>query len=199
MARVLLLRHAPTPETGKKLTGRLPGVGLGSRGEAIAAVAAESLAHSDPAVVVTSPVQRCAETAEFVARPHDLDPVVEAGLEEIDFGAWQGRTLNSLAKLKTWETVQRTPSRFRFPDGETFAEAQLRAVDAIERLAASHRKATVVACSHADVIKLVLAHYLGMPLDLFQRLDVRPASVSELALAPGLDPRVVSINVGGSR
>lgn len=194
MTRLLLVRHAPTPETGKKLTGRLPGVALGATGEERARATAEALAATSVTAVATSPVQRCRETAEIVGAPHGLAPVVEPGLEEVDFGTWQGRTLTSLGKLKAWETVQRTPSRFRFPDGESFVEVQARAVDAVERLAAEHRKETVVACSHADVIKLVVAHYLGMPLDLFQRLVIGPASVTRLLLPPGGSPVVASVN-----
>lgn len=194
MARIILVRHAPTPETGRKLTGRLPGVGLAEPGVSIAEGARDALAGTAIWRVVTSPVQRCVETATIVGAPHGLEPIVERGLEEVDFGRWQGRTLASLAKLKAWRTVQVAPSRFTFPDGEAFVDVQTRAVAAVEALAVEARKRTVVACSHADVIKLVLAHYLGQPLDLFQRIGVSPASISVVDLAPGAPAHVVQIN-----
>lgn len=192
MTRIVLVRHAPTPETGRRLTGRTGGVALGPDGEHVAAAARDALSGLRPTAIVTSPVQRCRETAAIIAEPHGLDPFVDEGLSEVDFGRWQGRTLASLRRLKAWTSVQVAPSRFRFPDGESFVEVRARATAAVERLAAA--KGTVIACSHADVIKLVISHHLGQPLDAFQRIGVAPASISVLDLEPGLPGRVISVN-----
>jgi probable phosphomutase (TIGR03848 family) len=192
MTRIVLVRHAPTPETGSKLTGRLPGVGLGPAGEELARAAATALADSSPRAIVTSPVQRCVETAAIIAEHHKVEPEIDPGFEEVDFGRWQGRTLASLRKLKAWRAVQLAPSRFRFPDGESFVDVQARATDALERLAT--RSGTVVVCSHADVIKLIISHHLGQPLDAFQRIGISPASISVLDLEPGLPARVLAVN-----
>ena len=145
----------------------------------------------------TSPIERTLETARIVAARRQLKPIIEEGLVEMDFGSWTGRTLKSLRRTKLWEVVRNTPSRARFPNGESFAEAQVRAVAAVERIAAEADRGTAAAVSHADVIKLVLAHYLGQPLDLFQRLVIFPASVSEIILGPG-PPAVASVNQMGA-
>lgn len=197
MVRLLLVRHAPTPETGRRLTGRLPGVSLGETGLGIARRLGERLASVRVTAVYASTLERTWETAEAVAAPHRLEPVPHDGLMEVDFGRWTGRTLTSLARLKTWTTVQLAPSRFRFPDGESPLEVQARAVAACEEVAARHRRGVVVLVSHADVIKMVVSHYLGQPLDLFQRIGVAPASVSVLDLPPSGPPRLVALNTSG--
>lgn len=194
MAVIHLVRHAPTPETGSKLTGRLPGVALGPKGESIARGAADALADTALAAVYSSPVQRCRETAEIIALPHALKVQTVTDVQEVDFGRWQGRTLASLRKLKAWEQVVHTPSRFRFPEGETLLEAQQRAVSAIEGLAADHPKDQVVVCSHADIIKAIVSHFLGQPFDLFQRIMISPASITTLHLPRQGPPAVVSMN-----
>lgn len=200
MARLLLVRHAATAETGKRLTGRLPGVGISPAGVAQAGAAADLLAPLPVAAVYTSPLLRCRETARLVAAPHDLDPVPYRSLIEVDYGAWSGRTLASLRRTKAWRQVMATPSRVSFPGGERLGEVQGRAVAACEDLAAAHREAVIVLVSHADVIKAILAHYLGTPFDLFQRLVIEPASVSEVELPAEGAPRVRRLNhqAGGS-
>ena len=197
MTRILLVRHAPTPETGDLLTGRAPGVSLDGKGRQAAQATAETLAGLEIEAVYSSPIERTMETAAAVARPHEITPVVEPGLIEIDFGAWTGRTLQSLRRTKDWKAVQMTPSRFRFPDGESFADAQLRSVESVERIAGAHEGKTVVAVSHSDVIKLIIAHYLGQALDLFQRLRISTASVSELQIVGAHPPVVASVNSTG--
>ena len=198
MTRILLVRHAPTPETGDLLTGRAPGVSLDGKGRRAAQATAEALAGLEIEAVYSSPIERTMETAAVVARPHEITPVVDPGLIEIDFGAWTGRTLESLRRTKDWKAVQTTPSRFRFPDGESFAEAQRRSVESVERIAGAHEGTTVVAVSHSDVIKLIISHYLGQALDLFQRLRISTASVSELRLEGAHPPVVVSVNGTGA-
>ena len=194
MARILLVRHAPTAETGTRLTGRLPGVSLGKAGRKAAGVTARSLAGLDLAAVYSSPIERTLETAVIVAGLHNLSPILEPGITEIDFGTWTGKDLDDLRKTDEWGTVQMNPARFGFPDGESFAEAQLRAVDSVERIAKELDDGTAVAVSHSDVIKLVLAYYLGQPLDLFQRLRIAPASISDLYLHKSRPPWIGSIN-----
>jgi probable phosphoglycerate mutase len=197
MTRLLLVRHAPTPETGTRLTGRAGNVSLGPTGESHAQAAADRLAGTKLKAVYASPITRTRETAAIIAQPHGLTPTIEDGVQEIDFGAWTGRTLKSLQRLSLWSQVQRVPSRVRFPEGESFVDAQNRAVDAIERIARDVGKATAVVVSHSDVIKLILAHYLGQPLDLFQRINITTASVSELVLPKGGSPIVGAINDRG--
>lgn len=198
MARILLIRHAPTPETGTRLTGRLPGVSLGPQGEAAARTTAQALEHVKIKALYSSPIERTMETAAIIGHSRGLQPVVEEGMIEMDFGRWTGRTLKSLRRTALWDTVQRHPSRMRFPEGESFGEAQQRAVDAIERIAASVGKGTAAVVSHSDVIKLALSYYLGQPLDTFQRMMISTASVSDLRLAPGHAPFIVSINSTGA-
>ncbi len=197
MARILLIRHAPTAETGSRLTGRLPGVSLGEAGWEMARSTASRLAGLKLAAIYSSPIERTWETALAVAEPHGLAPEKEEGLLEVDYGAWSGRTLKSLYPLKAWRTVMHTPSRMTFPGGEALADVQRRAVEVCERLAARHPRSTVAAVSHGDVIKAILSNYLGQPLDLFQRIVVAPASVSVIDLPRTGLPRVLAINTDG--
>lgn len=197
MTRLLLIRHAPTAETGRKLTGRLPGVSLGEAGLEIARRTATSLAGVRIDAVYTSPIERTLETAIEVAARHRLTPIPHDGLLEVDYGDWSGRTLASLYKLKAWRVVQVTPSRMVFPNGESLLGAQERAVRAVESIAGANRRKTVALVTHADVIKAVVSHYLGQPLDLFQRVGVAPASVSVIDLPEGGPPQVVAVNTNG--
>lgn len=198
MARLLLIRHAPTPETGNKLTGRLPGVGLADEGRRAAQRTADRLAGIPLRAVYSSPLERTWETAEIVAAPHRLDPREERGLLEVDYGSWSGRTLRSLYKLKAWRVVQTTPSRMTFPGGENLAAAQHRAVATCERLAAAHRKDSIALVSHSDIIRAVVSHYIGQALDQFQRIAVSPASVTVIDLPHQGIPVVVAVNATGA-
>ncbi|MEX2279965.1 MAG: histidine phosphatase family protein [Acidimicrobiia bacterium] len=197
MGRVLLVRHAPTPETGRKLTGRLPGVSLDAAGVEIARRTAAHLASTKLKAVYASPIERTWETALEICQPHGLRPIREDGVLEVDYGKWSGRTLKSLSPLKAWKVVQITPSRMTFPNGENLADAQRRAVATVDRLARSHPKDTIAIVTHADIIKAVLAHHLGTPLDLFQRIGVSPASVSVLDIPHDGAPMVVAVNTSG--
>lgn len=194
MARLLLIRHAPTAETGTTLTGRLPGVSLGDEGRRQAETTAARLAHVKIRSVYSSPLERTWETAQIVAAPHRLDVTAHDGLLEVDYGAWSGRTLRSLYKLKAWRTVVMTPSRMSFPEGESIAAAQARAVAACEELGSVHGKDTIALVSHSDIIKAVTSHFLGQPLDLFQRITISPASVTVIDLPRQGMPMVVAVN-----
>ena len=192
MTRILLVRHAPTSETGTHLTGRIPGVSLGAAGEEAARAAAQQLANLDLAAVYSSPIDRTLETASIIARSHELTPILEPGVTEIDFGSWTGKRLESLRRLKQWKTVQSKPSTFRFPEGESFLEAQERAVESVKRIAQERGEGIVVVVSHSDIIKLIISYFLDQPLDSFQRLRISTTSISELQLN-GV-PVVTSIN-----
>jgi probable phosphomutase (TIGR03848 family) len=195
--RLLLLRHAVTTETGARLTGRLPGVALSEEGVAMAEALAARLAPLKLAALYTSPIERCAQTAEIVARGRSIAVSPTDALVETDFGRWSGRTLKSLYRLDGWRQLMMSASRFRFPDGETLREVQVRSVSAIEEMAVRHRHGIVLAVSHADVIRAALAHYLGTPLDMIHRLNVDPASVSAIDLAPDGAVAVPFVNVSG--
>jgi probable phosphomutase (TIGR03848 family) len=191
---LVLVRHATTPATGKRLGGLTPGIHLDDRGRGQAEAAARRLSGLSVAAVHASPLERTMETARIVARPHGLRVVVERGIREVDFGTWTDRPLAELRRRALWRTVQATPSRVTFPGGESLRAAQARAVEASERLAAAHPGRTVVLVSHADVIKALVAHHLGLALDLFQRIVIDPASSTVLALGPDHPPALLRLN-----
>ncbi|MGQ0848263.1 MAG: histidine phosphatase family protein [Actinomycetota bacterium] len=197
MARLVLVRHAPTAETGRTLTGRLPGSSLTDEGRAMAESVADQLGRVRLAAIYASPLERTRQTADAIARVQRREVRNHDGLLEIDYGQWSGRSLRSLYPLKSWRMVMHYPSRVRFPGGESLAAAQARAVATCEELAARHRRQTIGLVTHADVIKAVVSHYLGQPLDLFGRLAVAPASVSVLDLPAGGQPRLVALNGNG--
>jgi probable phosphomutase (TIGR03848 family) len=184
MKRLLLLRHATTEHTGKRLSGWTPGIHLGSQGLGEAQALAERLAPVEIQAIYSSPLERCQETAAAVAEPRGLKVGTVEDVGEVRFGDWTGRELGELAKMDLWRTVQIHPSGARFPGGESIHEMQTRAVAACERLHAAHPEDTVAVCSHADVIKAIAAHYLGLHLDLFQRLVVSPASITAIGFGP---------------
>ena len=183
-ATLLLVRHAVTEQTGPMLTGRTPGVDLSDDGRTQAAALADRLADLPVAAVYSSPIERTAQTAAAVAERHGLAVQALPGALEADYGEWTGGTLADLAKTDLWKTVQRAPSRARFPGGESLAEMQARIVDCLEAVVADHPGEIVVVVSHADPIKAAIAHYTGVHLDLFQRIVVSPASVTAFQLSP---------------
>jgi probable phosphoglycerate mutase len=195
MKRLLLLRHATTDHTGKLLTGWTPGVHLGERGRAEARALAERLAPLEIHAIYSSPLERCLETAAAVAEPRGMKVTTVDEVGEVRFGDWTGKELRELAKTDLWRVIQAHPSGARFPDGESIYEMQVRAVLACERLREAHPDETVAVCSHADVIKAVAAHYLGMHLDLFQRIVVGTASVTAIGFGPA--PYLLRLNDSG--
>jgi probable phosphoglycerate mutase len=194
---VLLVRHGQTPTTGATLPGRAPGLHLAEAGVRQAERAAERIAAlKEVAAVYTSPLERTRETAKPIAAGRGLRPRVERGLLECDFGDWTGAKLKDLSKKPEWATVQRYPSGFRFPGGESFTEMQTRMVGALDGLVARHPGETIVAVSHADPIKAALAQALGTHLDLFQRIVVSPCSISAVLYGPS-GPAVLAANSTG--
>lgn len=194
---LVLVRHATTAATGKRLGGWTPGVHLDDAGIAQAEATAARLAEVDIAAIYASPLERTQETARILARPHGLRVRTRRGLGEVDYGEWTDTPLGQLRRRKLWPVIQATPSRVTFPGGESIRGAQARAVEATEELAVEHAGATVVAVSHADVIKAVIAHHLGMPLDTFQRLIISPASITVLHLPAGGPPVLLTCNDTG--
>ncbi len=192
---VLLVRHGKTPTTGAVLPGRAGGLHLSDVGRAQADVVAARIAElvPRPVAVYASPLERTRETAAPIARALGLRVRTDHGLLEADIGDWTGASFRRLARNRAWPSVQRWPSGFRFPGGESFAELSTRCHDAVLRLVAAHRGRTVVAVSHADPIKAVVAEAAGIHLDFFQRLVVSPCSVT--ALLYGTDgPHVLCVN-----
>jgi len=180
---LVLARHAVTAQTGPLLTGRTPGVDLSDDGRKQAAALAERLADLPVAAVYASPIERTAQTAAAVAERHGLAVHSLAGALEADYGEWTGGKLADLAKTDLWKTVQRAPSRARFPGGESMTEMQARIVGCLEAVVADHPGDIVVVVSHADPIKAAIAHYTGLHLDQFQRIVVSPASVTAFQLS----------------
>jgi probable phosphoglycerate mutase len=183
MTLLLLIRHGENNfvKTGK-MAGRIPGVHLNERGQKQAQALGEALLNVPIKAVYSSPLERAMETATPIAESHKLKIIQEPDLMDTDIGKWQGRSWKLLALKKEWKIVQHAPSRFRFPEGESFPECQLRIVNVLERIVQTHKKPqdVVAVVFHADPIKLAVAHFLGMSLDHFQRLGCDTGSVTAL-------------------
>lgn len=195
MTQILLIRHATNDfvKTGK-LAGWTPEVHLNDEGKAQAEALGKRLADAPIHQIYSSPLERTMETAAAVQQHHpSLSIVQHHDIGEVQYGDWQGQAVAALTKRKMWHVIQEYPSRASFPNGETMRGVQVRAVNAIEVLAAQHPRQLVVVVSHADLIKMILAHFLGMHLDNFQRIVVSPASISTLSLGYGR-PYVGSMN-----
>lgn len=176
---ILLVRHGQTSTTGKLLPGRAPGLHLADVGVQQAERAAERIAELKQVdAVYCSPLERTRETAAPIGKAVGIRPKVDKGLLECDFGDWTGAELKKLMKLPEWSTVQKAPSAFRFPNGESFIEMQVRIVSALDRLRQAHPGGTIVCVSHADPIKAAVAHALGTHIDLFQRIVISTCSIS---------------------
>jgi len=184
MPILLLIRHGENDYLKKNiLPGRIPGVYLNDEGRKQAGALAAALKDLPIAAIYSSPLERAVETASPLAQAKGLEIQVEPGLSDTDVGEWAGRSWKALERSKAWKVIQQTPSQFHFPRGESFAENQERAVAALEQIAAAHRKDKMVAVVfHADPIKLAVAHYIGLPLDNFQRLTSRTGSVTILKI-----------------
>ncbi len=204
MTLVLVVRHGLTAATGTALAGRTPGIPLDDRGRAQAAALAERLAPVQLDAIVSSPLERCAQTAEAISaaqRPPRAAVQADDRLIEVGYGDWTGRSLRKLSREPLWRVVQAHPSAVTFPGpgGETLPDIQRRAVAAVrdwnDKLGPD---AVYLICSHADVIKAILADSLGLHLDLYQRIQVDPCSLSVIRYTP-LRPFVERLNdTGGS-
>ena len=196
MTTLFLIRHALTAQTGRILYGQAPGIDLDDRGRAQAQRLVERFAPVRLTAIYSSPLDRCTQTVEPLAAAKRLRVSVAPDLIEMDTGAWTGRTLPQVRRTKLWRVVQTEPSRFRFPGGEGFIEAETRAVAAVDRIARRHPRGRVAIASHGDIVRIVLAHLLATPLDDFQRIVVDAASVSVIVI-DGSQRRVVLANDTG--
>ena len=189
----LLIRHAVHALGGDTIAGRMPGVHLSADGVTQAACLAERLAHVRVDAIYCSPLERTRETAAPLADRCAVPVQVRDGLQEIDYGDWTGRRLEELAGDERWTQWNRHRSGARVPNGESMVEVQLRIIAETERLRELHPQENVALVSHGDVIKAAVAHFLGVPLDLFQRIEISPASITVVQVAE-LGPWVLGVN-----
>jgi probable phosphomutase (TIGR03848 family) len=190
---ICYVRHGSTPTTGKVLPGRARGLHLSEAGQAEALDTATRFAGVSVAALYASPLERARETAAPIADQTGCGVVIDRGLVECDFGEWTGAELARLAKLPEWRSVQRYPSGWRFPGGESFVELEARLAETVDRYRSKHPSEVIVAVSHADCIKAALSSALGVPLDLFQRIVVGTCSTSVVAYGSG-GPMVLAVN-----
>ncbi len=189
MVTFFLIRHATNEwvQTGR-LAGWTPSVHLNDYGKQQAAALGDRLAKIPLTAIYSSPLERTMETANAIAAHHNLSIQAEIGIGEVQYGKWQGKKIKKLAKKKSWEIVQNFPTRMQFPEGETMRGAQIRAIDAIERIYQHYheqKNVTIALVSHSDIIKMIVAHYLGMHLDMFQRVNISTASLTIMMLGNG--------------
>jgi probable phosphoglycerate mutase len=198
---LLLIRHASNDLLKEhRMGGRIPGIPLNEQGRAEAKALAERLARTDLAAVYSSPMERAQETAQFIADRHRLEVRIHPGLHEVDCGQWSGQPIDRLREDPHWLPLRIYPSQVPFPGGENSWQVQIRVIAALEEIRSAHPGETVAVVFHADPIRLAVAHYIGLPIDLFRRLSVSPASLTVLAFsplpqAPHIDrPRLVCLN-----
>jgi probable phosphomutase (TIGR03848 family) len=209
---VVLVRHGVTETTGRELPGRAPGLHLSDAGRQQAEAAAarvvalnartngaagnsnsKAKSKAPAAAVYASPLERTQETAAPIAAALGVNVALDEGLLELDMGEWTGLSLATARKRKEWGTIQRYPSSFRFPGGESFLDMQTRMITTVDRLRAEHAGQMVVAVSHADPIRALVAHAMGTHLDLFQRIVVSPCSLTGIAYGTE-GPAVLMVN-----
>ncbi len=186
MALLFLIRHGLTAQTGRVLYGQAPGISLDHRGRAQSEALVGRFEGVRLTAAYSSPLERCVQTLEPLASAHRLDVITRDELIEMDAGSWTGERLATVRRRASWATVQRHPSAFSFPGGgEGFAQAQERVVGELLRIARRHARGRVAIGTHGDIARLALAHFLGTPLDDFQRIVVDTASVSVLQIERG--------------
>ena len=190
---LLLIRHAQNDWIGERLAGWTPRIHLNEEGRSQAAALARRLTEVPVAAIYSSPLERTMETAQPLAQAHGLTVEVRERLGETKYGDWTGQTLKELKEDELWPVVQVYPSGARFPGGESLREVQTRMVEEIDAIRDAHSEETVAIVSHSDPIKLAVAHYVGLPLDLFQRLVISPASVTAFAFTR-FGPRLICLN-----
>ncbi len=194
--RLLLIRHALTAHVGHKLSGWSSGVHLSDEGKEQAARLTERLHDVQIDGIYSSPLDRAVETAQPIAKDHKLRVRQRDEIGEVKYGELEGKSLRTLAKGTLWSRLQTWPSDVRFPGGESLRETQARAISVIERLRAEHPKQNVAVVSHGDWIRLSVAHYLGVHVDLYRRINVDPASVSAIMFFESM-PVVQVVNATG--
>lgn len=190
---ILLVRHAAHVELGQRLSGRRRDVALSREGLEQAEIVADLIAVEPIAAVYASPRERAYYTAREIADRYEQKVRIADALDEVDFGDWTGRSFDELAGEPEWKLWNEQRATARPPGGESMDEACARAVAALEDMTRDHPDQSVVAVSHCDIIRAVIAHYLGLSLDNILRFDIDPASVSRLAIG-GWGGRVISVN-----
>lgn len=197
MTTLILIRHATNDWVRKGLlAGWTPGVHLNEEGRAQAQALGERLASIPLDAIYSSPLERAVETAQAVAAPHDLKVQIREVIGEVQYGEWNGQPIKKLLKQPLWASVQLYPSGTRFPQGETIGEMQARVVAGLDEIRSTHPGGIVAAVAHADVVKAAVAFHIGLPLDLFQRLDISPASVTIVHFGR-FGPRLLRLNDTG--
>jgi probable phosphoglycerate mutase len=194
MPTLLLIRHGDNDYLAKnKLPGHLPGIHLNKHGIAQAAELCKSLKDLPIKAIYSSPLERALETASPLARALGLKIQTRPGLTDLDVGDWEGRSWKVLGRTKMWKVIQNNPSQFQFPGGESFGQAQGRIVTALDAIASNHLDEMIAIVFHADPIKLAVAHYLGVPLDNFQRLTAQTGSITILNIN-GTSTKLLALN-----
>jgi probable phosphoglycerate mutase len=196
MTTVLLIRHGHTDWIGQALAGHTPGVGLSGEGAQQAEQLVMRLRLFRLSAIYSSPLQRTLETAEPLGRALQLPVQQRPRLIEVNFGKWTGRLMTELETDPQWKRFNSLRSCTRAPGGDLMLDVQSRMVDELEDLRLRHHEQTIAVVSHQDAIKAVLAHYAGIPLDLFHRIEISPASISVLRLAEW-GPQIVTVNHTG--
>ncbi len=194
MPTILLIRHGENDTMQKHLAGRLPDVHLNEKGRAQALRLASFLADRQINAIYSSPLERAQETAQPLSTLKKIPIQMHEGLSEVDFGSWQGQSYKKLYKKKIWKLAIESPAEVVFPDGESYQDAQKRVVSTIEDILQKHdKKDTIVCFTHADVIRLLVIHYLGMLLDNLQRLQMGTATITELNVS---DQKIIITMIG---
>ena len=186
MPLLLLIRHGENDYVKtSKMAGRIPGIHLNEHGRKQAQALGEALKNFPITAIYSSPLERALETAAPIAEARKLEINQEPDLMDTNIGKWEGKSWKVLSLTKAWKIVQNAPSRFRFPEGESFAEAQTRYASALERIVKNHNKPKdiIAVVFHADPIKLAISHFLGLPLDHFQRLSCNTGSLTMLQVS----------------
>ena len=197
MNRLLLIRHALNDWVGKRVAGWTPGISLNDEGRDQAARLAEWLEPVPLEAVYSSPLERAVETAEPIARSHGIEVTIRDSIGESRYGELDGKPIEEIFKTPLWEKWRMNPSRTRFPGAETTYEVQVRVVSELERILQEHPEGNIAVVSHADPIRVAVAHYIGLPLDLVFRIWVSPASVTTLRFGEW-GPRLTHLSHTGS-
>jgi probable phosphoglycerate mutase len=192
-ATILLLRHAAHVELGRTLSGRRRDIALSPDGLEQAEIVADLLGVEPLVAVYSSPRERAYYTARAIAEQHELGVEIAEGLDEVDFGEWTGRAFDQLEGDPAWDEWNTSRSIARPPGGESMDEACRRAVAQIQELANGHPDQLIAAVSHCDIIRGLVAYYLGLSLDNLLRFDIDPASVSRIVVG-SWGARVMSVN-----
>lgn len=195
MPTLLLIRHGENDYLAKnKLPGRIPGIHLNKHGHEQAAQLAQSLSKLPIKAIYCSPLERAIETAEPLARSLGLEIQLRPDLTDTDVGEWEARSWKVLGRTRLWKVIQKTPSQFQFPGGESFVQIQERVVGALDDIVSAHSDELIAVVFHADPIKLAVAHYLGLGLDNFQRLTANTGSVTILK-TDGSSVKLLALNL----